>query len=472
MDSKQLKNEVILSSKKSYTKQEIRNKVFILAWPAIVEMFLATFTQIVDSAMVGRLGENAVAAVGLALSPMWLFTSVFMAVGVGSTALIARFVGANDHENASRGAHQSLLISLVLAVIVSSAIYALAQKIIVFMGAESAVIPLGTTYLRTLSVGIIFMALSFVLSGVLRGAGDTKSPMRVNILANLVNIVLNFFLIFETRVIVIFNTELLIYGMGLGVFGAAIGTLLARSLSGVLILLILFKRSDVVRLRLAGLFDIDWGLIKRIIRVGIPAAVERIIMSSGQIMFNRIVATLGTTAYAAHHLSIVAESISYMPGFGFAMAATTLVGQGLGAKDGDLADKCGRETWRLGAISMSLMGVLFFVFPHYFMRFLTNEQPVIALGVVCLRIVALAQPPFATALILSGALRGAGDTKFPMFSSMMGVWGIRLPLALLLGLYFNMGLVGIWLAMAIDLFFRGSITFLRFNAGQWQKIEV
>jgi len=463
--------EVILK-KKDYSRSEIRKKVVLLAWPAIVEMFLMTFKQIVDTAMVGRLGEEAVAAVGLAMSPMMLFMGAFQAIGIGSTAIVARYIGANNQEGANRAGHQSLILSVSTALIISTAIFLLSRYIIIFMGAEAPVIPLGTIYMRTLSPGLIFAAIAFILSGVLRGAGDTRSPMRVNALANISNVIINFFLIFEPRTMALGEIEILIPGAGLGVFGAALGTAISRGIAGIIIASILFRGKSVVKLKLKNVFNFDFDLIKRIVRVGIPAAMERVAMSSGQIMFNRIVASLGTTAYAAHHLAIVAESISYMPGFGFSMAATTLVGQGLGAKDPDLSEKCGWETWRLGTIVMSFMGILFFVFPHYFMNFLTHEPEVIGLGIMCLRIVAVAQPPFATAIILAGGIRGAGDTKFPMYATILGIWVVRLSLAWTLGIHFGLGLLGVWLAMAIDLYFRGILFFFRFRSGYWKSIEV
>lgn len=466
------RDQGVTLEKKDYTKAEIRRKVVLLAWPAIVEMFLMTFKQIVDTAMVGRLGEEAVAAVGLAMSPMMLFMGFFAAIGVGSTALVARFVGAKDHEGAKKAGHQSLILSIGSALVISTAIFGLARYVIIFMGAEPDVIPLGTTYMRTLSPGLIFMSTAFVMSGVLRGAGDTKTPMRVNAVANVANVILNFFLIFETRVLTLWGLELLIPGAGWGVFGAALGTAISRGIGGMVILSILFRGKSVVKLDLQRIFELDFDLLRRIIKIGIPAAVERMVMSSGQIMFNRIVASLGTTAFAAHHLAIVAESISYMPGFGFSMAATTLVGQALGARDPELAEKCGRETWRIGGMVMSFMGVLFFVFPHYFMNFLTNEPEVISLGIMCLRIVAVAQPPFAMAIILSGAIRGAGDTKFPMYASILGIWIIRLSLAMVLGIFLGLGLLGVWLAMAIDLYFRGFLFYFRFSSGYWKNIEV
>ncbi len=464
--------EAVILEGKDYSRSQIRKKVLALAWPAIVEMFLHTFKHIMDSAMVGRLGEAEIASVGLSMSPMMLFMGFFAAIGIGSTAVVARFVGAKERDQANKAGQQSLLLSIGSALIITVLVFVLARNIITFMGAEPHVIPLGTTYMRTISLALVFMSTSFIMSGVLRGAGDTKSPMRVNATTNVCNVILNYFLIFETRTVMLGSVELMVPGAGLGVFGAALGTGISRMIGSIIILIILFKGKSVIKLYASKMLEVDLELMKRIVRIGIPAAVERLVMSSGQVMFNRIVASLGTTAYAAHHLAIMAESVSFMPGFGFSMAATTLVGQGLGAKDPELSEKCAYETWRLGLGVMSFMGVIFFVFPYQFMSLLTHEPEVITLGAMCLRIVALAQPPFATAIVLSGAIRGAGDTKFPMYASIVGVWVIRLSLALLLGVYLEMGLFGVWLAMATDLYARGILFFFRFRSGYWKDIKV
>lgn len=461
----------MLSGEKTHANA-IKREVMVLAWPAITEMFLMTLTQIVDSAMVGRLGGAAVAAVGLTMAPMMLFMGLFAAIGIGATALVSRFTGAGDENGAGRAAHQSLTLSIISALIVSSAVFLAARYVIVFMGAEEDVIPLGTRYLRTMSAGMIFFSSSLILSGVLRGAGDTRSPLIANAVANIANIILNLFLIFESRNIELGRFSFFIPGAGLGVFGAAIGTVTSRCLGSIIIGMILFRGRSRIKMRLRQMLDVDLELMRRIVRIGIPAALERMAMSTGQILFNRIVAGLGTTAYAAHHLAVVAESVSYMPGFGFSMAATVLVGQRLGAGDPQMAEKYGRETWRLGAIIMSFMGVIFFLFPRYLMRLLTPEPEIIAMGSMCLRIVALAQPPFATAMILAGAIRGAGDTKYPMYATITGMLLIRLSLAMLLGVYLKMGLFGIWIAMAIDLYYRGILFYRRFNSGYWKTTKV
>ncbi|ACB84575.1 MATE family efflux transporter [Natranaerobius thermophilus] len=470
-NSNQQSNSILLEGE-NLTNSEIRKKVIFLAWPAIIEMFLMTFKQIVDNAMVGRLGEASIAAVGLSMSPMMFFMGLFAALGVGTTAVVARHIGAKEHNQANLAGRQAIIMSVATALLVTSIVFPLAPTIINLMGAEPEVVPLGTDYLRIISAGILFISSSFILSGVLRGAGDTRTPMRVNAVANVVNIILNFLLIFETREMSFLGIEFLMPGAGIGVQGAALGTSISRAIASLLVVKTLLKGKSVIKINLSDSFRPDFTMIKRIVKVGIPTAIERMAMSSGQVLFTRIVASLGTTATAAHHMAINAESLSFMPGFGFSMAATTLVGQGLGAKDPKLSERCGLETWRLGAGVMSFMGLIFFFFPHVLMNFLTNEPEVIDLGVMCLRIVALAQPPFATAIILSGGLRGAGDTTFPAVTTAIGMLGVRLILAVLFAFVFNWGLFGAWLAMASDLYVRGILVFLRFKSGKWKEIKV
>ncbi len=456
-------------------RKELRRMVLLLAWPAIVEMFLATLVQFVDTAMVGSLGAVAIAATGLSGSPLNLLNGLFAALGVGSTALVARFTGAGDRESANKTAQQSLLVGVTLSLLVTGLVMAFAPLIPIVMGAEPEVIPVASAYLRILSVTFVLAFSAFILNGVLRGAGDTKTPMQVNMLANILNVVGNFFLIFPTRTLALSlpglgAASVTVPGAGLGVAGAAIATAASRGVAGIIVLYILFSGRHGVRLSLT--LKPDWGLIRRIIKIGLPASGERIIMSGGQMVFAAIVLGLGTAQYAAHHLAIVAESISYMPGFGFSMAATTLVGQGLGARNARLAEQSGYTTWRMSLAVMGLMGVVFLLFPEYLVMIFNRDPEIVGYGAMCLRMVALGQVPLATAMVLTGALRGAGDTVPPLVIALTGMWGVRLTLAWLLVNQLQLGLAGAWTAMIIDLWVRGTITFLRFRSGKWQTVKV
>lgn len=458
------------------TNREIRGMVMRLAWPAITEMFLNTLVQFVDTAMVGSLGAVAIAAVGVSQTPMWMLMGIFAALGVGSTALVARFVGGKKLEDANQVARQSLFVGVLLALAVTVLFQYFGHYIPTAMGAEPEVIPAATMYLRIISLAFALHFSMFILTGVLRGAGDTKTPMRVNALANVINIVLNFLLIFPTRELVLDlplvpTIEIVMPGAGLGIQGAAIGTALARAVAGVIVLYILFSGRRGVKINLLPL-RFDWGIIRRIFRIGLPASGERLIMSSGHMFFTMIVLGLGTAQYAAHHLAIVAESVSYMPGFGFSMAATTLVGQGLGAGRPKFAQSSGFTTWKMGALTMCGMGVIFFVFPKHLIMIFNRDPEIIEYGAMCLRMVAVAQLPFSAAMVLTGALRGAGDTVWPLIIAATGMWPVRLGLALLFVKVLGLGLFGAWAAMVIDLWVRGIITFLRFQSGRWQHIKV
>ncbi len=342
-------------------KAQLRRMVMLLAWPAIAEMFLSTLVQFVDTAMVGGLGEVAIAATGLSNSPVMLLNGLFAALGVGGTALVARFIGAGDVESANKVAQQSLLVGMALALVFTVLMLLFAPVIPTLMGAEPEVVSVTATYLRILSVTFTMAFSAFILNGVLRGAGDTKTPMQVNVLANILNVIGNFFLIFPTRDVLLNlpglgDTILTIPGAGLGIAGAAIATALSRGVAGLIVLYILFSGRHGVRATFS--LKLNFDIIRRIIRIGLPASGERVIMSGGQMIFSSIVLGLGTAQYAAHHLAIVAESISYMPGFGFSMAATTLVGQALGAGNPKLAWLHHLEIWshRHGSNGRGLSG--------------------------------------------------------------------------------------------------------------------
>lgn len=455
---------------------KIRASVVKLAWPAIVEMFLTTLVSFVDTAMVGSLGAVAIAAIGVSNSPMWLLNGIFAALGVGSTALVARSIGGKDIDTANKAAQQSFFAGVVLALIITALTLTFGQWIPTLMGAEEQVIPVASSYLKIISITFVLAFSSFILTGVLRGAGDTRTPMQVNALANVINIVANFLLIFPTRAISlelpwVGTLAFTMPGAGLGVIGAAIGTALSRGIAGIIVLAILMAGRQEVKLLIWPL-RVDFDIIRRILKVGLPASGERVIMSSGQMLFSVIVLGLGTAEYAAHHLAIVAESLSYMPGFGFSMAATTLVGQGLGAGRPKLAEASGFATWRMSMLVMGGMGLVFFFFPQYLIRIFNSDPQIIAYGSMCLRLVALAQMPLATSMVLTGGLRGAGDTVVSLGIAALGMWAVRLSLAWLLVTQFNLGLKGAWIAMVADLWIRGILTFFRFKSGQWKTIRV
>lgn len=443
-------------------RREIRRRVINLAGPALVELMLATLMQMADMIMVGRVGPEALTAVGLTNQLVFFSLAGFMALNVGTTALVARFIGASEPQSANDTARQGLIINLAFGLLVSLAGYYLAEDLLRLMGAAPEVIAAGgVLYAKVVFGGTVFMAVSMGLMAVLRGAGDTKTPMNINIIVNLLNLLGNYALIYGK------------FGLPrLGVFGAGISTSLSRAVAASLALYVIYRGSSVIRLSLRDNYRPDFKLIRRIIKIGIPAAVEQFVFRGGQLTFTRIVASFGTAVFAAHQISLNILSLSFMPGQAFSIAATTLVGQGLGAGRPQLAEECAAETRRLGTLVACFIAAGFFFFGPWIIRLYTPEESVIALGAMALKIVALVQPAQSTQFILSGALRGAGDTKWPLYSSILGIWGGRVFLGYLLTIALGMGLLGAWSAIAIDQCVRSTVILMRFRSGKWKKVRV
>ncbi len=433
-------------------------RVLALALPAVGEQLLNMAVGLVDTFMVGHLGASSVAAVGLANQAIMLATTFFAAVATGVTALVARHTGAREPEGANRILHQGYLLGLLFGVAATALALALAEPIIVALSAPTDVIAPGTAYLRIASTIFISAAWMFIGNAALRGAGDTRSPMLIMLVVNAVNIAVAY---------------LFIYGPGpfpsLGVAGSALGAAAGRGVGGVLVTILLWRGRAGLKLRLVRLLP-DAAQIKRIVNIGLPAGAELLMMRLGMTVYVTTVAALGTKAYAAHQLALQGESLAFMPGFGFAVAATTLVGQGLGARDPARARADAFLARRIALVLMSAMGVMFFFFAGPIIDIFIDDPEVVQLGIWPLRLVAFSQPALATMMVLSGGLRGAGDTRATLVITAAGLWLVRLPLALLLT--GPLGLVGAWIAMGVDLNLRGLGMWLRFRSGRWARLRV
>jgi len=438
----------------------LRKVIVRLAWPVAAEMLLHTLTQIVDMMMVSRLGKAPIAAVGLSFRPMFLFMSVFLGIGAGTTALVARSMGRREPAEAAKVTHQATMATILVAVVFAAGIWALAPWIQSFMGAEADVLPLGTTYMRAVSWGLPFMYISMVLTSALRGAGDTHTSMRVNAAANIVNVVLNYALIFGH------------FGLPrLEVQGAAIATSLSRAAAGIVIIG-LTLRGKLVIPPPARLLSFDPAVFLRVARVGIPASLERVLLSLAMIFHLKMLAVEGTVAVAAATLSQNIEELSHMPSIGLSVSASALVGQFLGHERPDMAAVSGRECVKIALVFMGVMGLLFVVWPGVFLALYAPEPDVFPVAVTLLQLVGLAQPFMAVAFVLAGALRGAGDTRSVAFATAFSVWGVRLSLTYVFMNCFGWGYAGAWGAMVIDSAVRAAIVCFIFVRGGWRKVKV
>lgn len=452
--------------------------IWYLAWPTVLEQLLITAVQYVDTAMVGSLGANATAAVGLNASTTWLINGICAALGIGFSVLVGRSIGSGDHDKAKRVVRQAVLAIAVFGAALTALVQIAAPFLPRFLGAEPDIWSDARAYLSIVGAAYMFNVSVNVSANIIRCSGDTRTPLFCNIFANVINVVLNFLLIYPTRNIDIFiqpsfmaepliNTSFSMWGAGLGVRGAAIATAISIAVSGVILFAALFKKDYPAKISIRDKFHFQKDVWKETLRLAYPVALERITLSTGQILMTRIVTGIGTTAIAAHHLAITAESITYMPAFGFSAAATTLVSQGLGASKPELSKRLSKYCVIGGVIFMTLMGFVLYFFSRQLITIFTPDAEVIELGGRVLQIEALAQPCFALAMVISGVLRGAGDTKWPFYISVVGMWGIRLGIAYILAYPCGLGLLGAWCGMVADVVVRGVLSLIRYARGKW-----
>ncbi len=442
-------------------KKHIRSKAFSLSLPALLNMFLISFVGMVDMIMVGRLGPAAISAIGMVNQPVLLIISVFMALTVGTTALVARFIGAKDIDSAKDVARQSIVVSIFFGVVLLPLLYIFAPQIERAMGADPEVLVLGVAYMRMIALGTPFNVLAMALGAILRGSGDMKTPLIADIVANLSNILGNYILIFGK-----------LGAPALGVAGAGIATSIARFVASAILFYVLYREKTVLKLSLKESYRLNFSTLKRIFNIGIPSALEQFVLRAGQLTFVRIVAELGTIAFATHQIAMNIQSLSFMPGQAFSMAATTLVGQLLGADKPDIAEESARQTRLLGMIVSGISAFTIFFFGKYITMLYTNDSAIIEQSRICLRIIALIQPAQSTQFILAGALRGAGDTRFPLYSTIIGIWGMRVAMAYLFVMTFGWGLTGAWLAIALDQIVRAMVIYSRFKSGKWKYFRI
>ena len=440
-----------------------------LAWPLILEQILTTLVSYADTAMVGALGVNATASVSISNSFVFLINGAVIALGVGLTAYIARMVGAKDYEAAKAYIRHSLLILLMVGLPLALVTTVLHRQIPAWMGAEAEIMDDASRYVLITSIFRIFNMAIMVLSSVYRGRGDTKTPLYINIAVNIINVVGNYLLINPNHTIRIGSLSIPMIGAGLGVTGAAISTGFSWFVGGTVMAVMLFVKNDPTKISLRDSFKPDFELLKRVVKISIPAMLERVCMSSAGIVVTKSIASLGTVAVAANSVYLTAESISFMPAFAFANAATTLVGQSLGAKKPALAERYARCTNILGMCVMAFAGAMLYIFAGPLVRIFTPDAEAIALAERCLHIVAFIQPIQVMAWIYAGALRGAGDTKWPFYITATTNWLIRTLGAWLCIRVFGLGLPEAVMCMCADSLARCIWTYVRFRGGKWKN---
>ena len=439
-----------------------------LAWPLFLEQILTTLVSFADTAMVGRLGVNATAAVSISNSFVFLINGAVVAMGVGLTAYVARSVGAKDYEAAKAYIRHAFLILLAMGLPLSVGMAVLHRHIPMWMGAEAVIMDDAAMYVLITSIFRVFGMATMVLASVYRGRGVTKTPLYINIGVNILNVVGNYLFINPTHTLTFGSLSLTIWGAGWGVAGAAFSTGFSWFVGGSLLAAGLFMKNDPTRLSLKDSFKPDFPLLKRVLHVSFPAMLERICMSTSGIVVMKCIASLGTTVVAANTVFSTAESISFMPAFAFATAATTLVGQSLGAGKPKLAEKYVNYTVGIGAVIMGLAGLGLFVFADFLVSLFTPDPEARAIAKKCLQIVSVIQPVQTAAWIFAGGLRGAGDTKWPFYITAVCNWGIRTLGDVLLIVFLGFGLPATIVCACVDNTVRCVWMWIRFKGGKWK----
>jgi putative MATE family efflux protein len=443
--------------------------VFLLALPVLGEQLLNSAVSLFDVFLSGTISAPAQSATGFAAYVDWLASLLFGLIGTGSTALVARAAGMGDSELARRTTNQSIGLCIGLGGGATMLIYTAARTLGRLLGLDGETLDASTTYLHIASLGYVASSITLVGAACLRGAGNTVTPMWVLGLTNLVNIGVSSFLVFA---------------LSWGVTGVAAGTVVARCVGAVVMLAVLGASKSELRLRPAAMIP-HAPTVRRILRIGGPALADGLVMWIGHFAFMMIITRLGSTDastlyYTAHIIGIRIESLSYLPAFAWAAAAATLVGQGLGASDPDRARRAGHEAALQGTIVITLAGVIYFLFaPQLYAAFtLYGSKPVVPaeavreIGVPALRMVAFFQPALALVIVYVGALRGAGDTRYPFLFTLVGISLVRLPLAYVCGHVLDGGLRGAWVGMCGDLTLRAVMLGVRFARGGWVKTRV
>ena len=438
------------------TRSEKLRLIVSLSIPSILAQISATVMFFIDAAMVGHLGAKATAAIGLVESTTWLMGGLASAASLGFSVQVAHFIGANDFDAARRVLRQSLVCCFLWSLMISLVCIAIHNQIPYWLGGTEEIARDASLYFVMIGVFGIFFQMEGLAGSMLKSSGNMKIPSILNIMMCVLDVVFNY---------------VFIYLFDMGVKGAALGTGLAELITAILMLYFLLVRSEMLSLKgRSGSFRLKSDTVKTAFRIGAPMGLQHVLMGGAYVVSTMIVAPLGTVAIAANSLAITVESLCYMPGFGIAEAATTLVGQSIGAGQRLLTRSFAYMSVGLGIGMMTLMGLFMWIFAPELIGWMSPVEEVIALGAQVLRIEAWAEPMFAASIVANGVFIGATDTLKPAMMSLASMWCVRLSLAALLAREY--GLPGVWTAMAIELTLRGILFLVRLFGGKWNSYHI
>lgn len=447
-------------SEEDFTKGSIRRAVFLLAIPMILEMCMESVFAIVDIFFVGKLGADAAATVGLTESVLTIIYSIAIGLSMAATAMVSRRVGEKNNEEASRSGMQAMLLAFIVTLVISvvGAIYA--PEILKMVGAPDTVLAIGIPYARIMIGGCMVIIMLFLINGIFRGAGDASIAMRSLWLANIINIIL---------------CPVLIYGVGplegYGLTGAAIATTIGRGTGVLYQLYHLFKGNRILVMKLSYLVP-DWKIQKSLLNVASTATMQFLVASASWIFLAKIVAGFGSTAIAGYTIALRILMFFLLPAWGLSNAAATLTGQNLGANQPERAEASVWKTAQYNMIFMALVTVLFVFFADPIVSLINTDPAVVKIASQALHIVSLGYIAYGIGMVLMNAFNGAGDSRTPTWINLFGFWAFQIPLAYALAIFFDLGPLGVFIAILVA---ESSITFatyLIFKKGKWKQVKI
>ncbi len=435
--------------------KQMRRVIYALALPIVGTHLLLRGVGIVDTAMVGHISAQAQAAVGMSQWILNMLMAMLQAINVGGTVLVARYTGAGDEENRKAVADTAFWTGIISAIIMALAGIVVIRPIAGAMGADSVLTERVYSYMMILCFFLVSRATIIIVSGIFQGYGDTKTPFRVILGVNAVHLLIAIPLTFG------------LYGFPRWeIEGVALATGISETL-GALLLTYLAARKNLLCFKC-----LSFKTFKKIFGLGYPVFIERFASTAMQMTYTRLVLLTSVSAFAAHTVGMMIEAVAFLPGFGFAQAATTLVGQNLGAKLPEKAKQYGNQALFIALAFMGFLGLTYWFFPELWMRLFSNDPEVIDYGILFCKFAAVLQIPLAFSMILAGSLRGAGQTRWVMYASLIGSWAVRVPVAYILHEYFGLGIFFIWLAMPLDWAVRAIFMFIKYSSRKWSgKID-
>lgn len=436
--------------------------IFLLAWPTMLEEMMQTAVQYIDTAMVGSLGTQATAAVGATSTVNWMVGATVSAIGVGFLAIMSQAYGAGKKEEVRRMAAQAVLMTGIIGSLFTALTVGFSGKVPVWMQVAPSIRDMAARYFLILYTPMLFRSASIILGTVLRSVGDTKTPMRVGVAVNILNVVGNFLLIYPTRTI----GGMTIWGAGWGIQGAAAASALSYAFGGIAITTALFRHGEISPVGQP--FKPDWSILHPCFRVAIPNMFQRCATSMGYVAFASMINALGDISTAAHTVANTVESAFYIPGYGMMTAAGTLAGNALGARDEERLDRLAATIIPLEIGLMVVSGSLLFLFAPQLIRIFSKDESVIRLGVTVLRMVAVSEPFYGVPIVIEGMMQGVGNTTPPLIFNVTGMWLVRILGTFICTRLLGMGLVAAWGCMIGHNLLLFVLFTAQYRSGKWK----